>query len=99
MTTPLWVAKELLPAHHFQMMSFLGVNKSTKKECHTITRVFGGIGLLSFPVEQTIFCLNMLVQHFGVSLALGEKFKAPLEAMHLEAGLNVNPLTSSYMGI
>ena len=38
----------------------------------------------------------MLVQHVGVSSVLGKKFKASLEAMQLETGLDVNPLNCSY---
>ena len=51
------------------------------------------MGLFSFSVEQTICCLNMLVQHFGVLLKLGKKFRVFLECMQLEVGVNVNPLT------
>ena len=96
MATPLKVAKKLLSVYHFRMLSFLGVNRNIKKEWRTLPRAFGGIGLFSFPVEQTICCLNVLVQHFGVPSVLGKKFKASLEAMQLEAGLNVNPLTCPY---
>ena len=81
MTTPLKVTVELLPVYNFRMLSFLGVNMDIKREWRTIPRTFRGIGLYSFPVEQTICCLNMLVQHFGVPSVLGKKFRASLEAM------------------
>ena len=96
MATPLKVAAKLLSTYNYRMLSFLGVNRNIKKEWRTIPRAFGGIGLYSFPVEQTICCVNMLVQHFGVPSVLGKKLTASLEAMQLETGLNTNPLVCSY---
>jgi hypothetical protein len=78
MATPLRVAKELLLAYNFQMLSFFGGNINLNKEWHTMPRVFGGIGLIRFPVEQIICCLNMLVHNFGVPLVLGMKFHVSL---------------------
>ena len=96
MATPLKTASSLLSNYHYHMLSYLGVNKNIKKQWRTLPRAFGGIGLFSFPAEQTICCLNMLVQHFGVPSILGQKFRASLECMQLEVGVNVNPLTVSY---
>ena len=96
MATPLKIATSLLSNYHYHMLSYLGVNKNIKKQWRTLPRTFGGIGLFSFPAEQTICCLNMLVQHFGVPSILGQKFWASLECMQLEVGVHVNPLTVSY---
>ena len=92
LATPLAVAQDLLGVSYFHILSFLGVNRNIKKGYRTIPRAFGGIGLLSFAVEQMICWLNMLIQHFGVPTILGRKFTASLEALQLEIGTNRNPL-------
>jgi hypothetical protein len=49
-------------------------------------RAFGGIGLFSFPVEQTIGMINMLIQHYGTGTTLALKMTASIEALQLEIG-------------
>ena len=51
MSTPLKVATKLLSSYHYRMLPFLGVNRNIKKEWRTLPRAFGGVGLLSLPVE------------------------------------------------
>ena len=96
LATPFRTAASFLDSFHFRMLPFLGINRNIKREWRTLPRAFGGIGLFSFPVEQTICCLNMLLQHYGVPSTLGKKFQASLECLQLEVGVNVNPLTISY---
>jgi hypothetical protein len=67
-----------------------------KREWQTIHRAFGGIGLFSFAIEQTIGMINMFIQHFEAGTTLVKKFTATLEALQLEIGCIVNPLLENY---
>jgi hypothetical protein len=67
-----------------------------KREWRTIHRAFGGIGLFSFRIEQTIGMINMFVQHFEAGTTLVKKFTAMLEALHIEIGCIRNPLLENY---
>ena len=96
LATPLNVAQELLRGVERSMILFLGVNRNIKRGWTTLSRAFRGMGLLSFPVEQMICWMNMIVQHFGVPSTLGKKFRASLEALQLEIGSLGNLLLSSY---
>ena len=96
LATPWSVAKGLLWRNEYDMLSILGVNRNIKRGWRVLPRAFGGVGLLSFPVEQTICWLNMLIQHFGVPTVLGKKFSASLEAHQLEIGSLGNPLIVPY---
>ena len=78
------------------MLSFLGVNRNINRGWRTLPRAFGGVGLLSFAVEQMIAWAGMLLQHFGVPSLLGRKFQASLEALQLEIGVAGNPLLEDY---
>ena len=93
MATPFKIADSLLRLYEYKMLSFLGINRNIKKEWRTLPRAFGGMGLFNFSVEQTICCLNMLVQPFGMPSKLGKKFRVSLECMQLKVGVNINPLT------
>ena len=92
LATPLTVARTMLGNCDYKILPLLGVNRHIKKGYRTLPRAFGGIGLFSFPIEQMICWMNMLVQHFGVPSVLGRKFSASLEALQLELGTNGNPL-------
>ena len=59
-------------------------------------RAFGGIGLFSFPVEQTIGMINMLIQHYGAGTTLAKKISASIEALQLEIGCAGCPFTENY---
>lgn len=96
LATPLAMVVDLLSTRDFHMLSFLGVNRNIKKGWRNIPRAFGGVGLFSLPAEQLICWLNMLIQHFGVPSVLGRKFRASLEALQLEVGVNTNPLNLDY---
>ena len=96
LATPLAAAKELLRKEEQEMLPFLGINRNIKRGWRTLPRVFGGVGLLSFPVDQMICWLNMLIQHYKVPSTLGHKFRASLEALQLEVGTRGNPLLAPY---
>ncbi len=59
-------------------------------------RAFGGIGLFSFPVKQTIGMINMLIQHYGVGTTLTLKMTASIEALQLEIGCIGSPFDENY---
>ena len=59
-------------------------------------RVFRGIGLFSFPVEQTIGMINMLIQHYGAGTTLAKKISALIEALQLEIGCAGCPFVENY---
>ncbi len=96
LATPLSTATDVLKKQNFQLLSFLGVNCNVKREWQTIHRAFGGIGLFSFVIEQTIGMINMFIQHFKASTTLAKKFTATLEALQIEIGCIGNPLLENY---
>jgi hypothetical protein len=98
LATPFRTAAFLLDSFHFCMLPFLDMNRNIKLECRTLPRAFSGVGRFSFPVKQTICCLNMLLHHYRVPVpsTLGKKFQASLECLQLKVGVNVNPLKVSY---
>ena len=59
-------------------------------------RTFGGTGLFSFPVEQTLGMINMLVQHYGAGTTLAKKMTALIKALQLEIGCIGNPFVENY---
>ena len=73
LATLLSITADLFSRVDFHMLSFLGVNRKIKKGWQNIPRAFGGVGLYSFPAEQFICWLNMLIQHFGSPWFWGKK--------------------------
>ena len=59
-------------------------------------RAFGGIGLFSFPVEQTIGMINMLIQHYGAGTTLAMNMSALIEVLQLEIGCIGSPFVKNY---
>jgi hypothetical protein len=59
-------------------------------------RTFGGIDLFSFPVEQTIGMINMLIQHYGAGTTLAKKMSALIEALQIEIGCIGSPFVKNY---
>jgi hypothetical protein len=92
LATPLSILAGVLKKQNFWLLSFLGVNRNVKREWQTIHRAFGGIGLFSFAIEQTIGMINVFVQHFKAGTTLAKKFTATLEALQLEIGCIGDPL-------
>jgi len=96
LAVPIAEAQQVLRLENFHCLSFLGVNRNVKREWRTLHRAFGGIGLFSFPVEQTIGMINMFIQHYGATTTLAKKISASLEALQLEIGCTGNPLEEDY---
>jgi hypothetical protein len=59
-------------------------------------RAFSGIGLFSFPVEQTIGMINMLIQHYGAVTSLAKKMSTSIEALQIEIGCTGSPFVENY---
>ncbi len=93
---PLAKARRILCTKNFLCLSFLGVNRNVKREWRTMHRTFGGIGLFSFPVKQTIGMINMLIQHYGAGTTLAKKMSASIEALRLEIGCIGSPFVKNY---
>jgi hypothetical protein len=96
LVTHLSISAGVLKKQNFWLLLFLGVNRNVKREWRTIHRAFGGIGLFSFAIEQTIGMINMLIQHFEAGMTLAKKFTATLEAMQLETDCIGNPFLENY---
>jgi len=96
LATPLEEARRVLQPENFRCLPFLGINRNVKREWRTLHRAFGGIGLFSFPVEQTIGMINMLIQHYGAGTTLAKKISASIEALQLEVGCAGCPFTENY---
>ncbi len=54
LSIPLAAARRILQPENYQCLFFLGINRNVKPEWRTTHRAFGGIGLFSFPVKQTM---------------------------------------------
>jgi hypothetical protein len=93
---PLTEVQRVLRTKNFHCLSFLGINRNVKREWQTIHRAFGGIGLFSVPVEQTIGMINMLIQHYGAGTTLAMKLSASIEALQLKIGCIGCPFDKKY---
>ncbi len=79
-----------------QLLPLLGVNRNITKEWRTIPTAFGGVGLLSLPVEQLISRINIFSLHYGEQTIIGQKLLCSLHLLQLQIGTNTNPLTLPY---
>jgi hypothetical protein len=93
---PLAQARRILCTKNFLCLSFLGINRNVKRERQTMHRTFGSISLFSFPVEQTIGMINMLIQHYGAGTTLAKKMSASIEVLQLEIGCKGSPFVKNY---
>ena len=66
LATSLKVTNQLIWGLEYTIRSFWGVNCNIKTGWGTLPRAFGGVGLLSLPIEHTTCSINMVIQHFGV---------------------------------
>jgi len=96
LATPLASIRDTLRKLDYEALPLLGINRSVKREWRDLPRAFGGIGLNSLAVEQTIGWANMLLQHYGAPTVIGGKCRASLEALQLEIGCIGNPLMENY---
>ena len=78
------------------MLSLLGVNCNIKKGWRQLPHTFGGIGLLSLPIEQHICRVNIFCQHFGSASTLGHKLLTSVHWLQIQLGITGNPLLLDY---
>jgi hypothetical protein len=90
------MAQRVLHTENFHCLSFLGINPNVKRGWRTIHRTFGSISLVSFPVEQTIGMIDMLIQHYGAGTSLAKKMSVSIEALQLKIGCTGSPFDESY---
>jgi hypothetical protein len=96
LTNSIDAAKECLSGIEVQLLPLLGVNRNITKEWRTLPCAYGGVGLLSLPVEQLIARLNILSLHYGEQTIIGQKLQCSLHLLQLQIGTNTNPLLLSY---
>lgn len=80
----------------FQLLPLLGVNRHIAKGRRHLHRTFGGVGLLSLPVEQVISRCNIFLQHYRTPSSLGKKIDITLHYLQLQVGYSGNPLLLDY---
>ena len=76
----------------FYLLSSLGVVRTIQKEWRYMPATFAGMGLFSLPLEATVSSVNLLLQHYGTSTALGVTLAACLENLQVELGVKGCPL-------
>ena len=80
----------------YALLPYIGVNRHIKKEWRTLHSAYGGVGLLSLPIEQLICRSNLLLQHYNTSSIIGNKITCSFHLLQLQIGTNGNPLLLSY---
>ena len=89
-------AENCLTKFDYQLLPYIGVNRNIKKEWRNLHSTFGGIGLLSLPIEQFISRTTMLLQHYNTTSIIGKKLTCSLHLLQLQLGTNENPFLLSY---
>lgn len=89
-------AEHCLDKFDFQLLPHIGVNRNIKKEWRLLHTTFGGIGLLSLPVEQFICRTSALLQHFNTDTIIGRKLTCSIHLLQLQLGTNGNPFLLSF---
>lgn len=89
-------ASTLLNRLEFQMLPLLGVNRHIRKGWRQLPQAFGGVGLLSLPLEQIICRCSLFIQHYRTPSSLGKKIDITLHWLQLQLGTNGNPLELDY---
>lgn len=89
-------AETCLTKFDYTLLPFIGVNRHIKKEWRTLHPAYGGVGLLSLPIEQLICRSTLLLQHYNTSSIIGNKLTCSLHLLQLQIGTNGNPLLLSY---
>ena len=84
-------ADSCLGKFDYLLLPYIGVNRNIKKEWRTLHCTFGGIGLLSLPIEQFICRTNTLLQHFNSPSIIGRKLTCSIHLLQLQLGTNNNP--------
>ena len=89
-------ADKCLEGTDYKMLSLLGINRHIKKGWRRLPHLFGGIGLLSLPIEQHICRVNLFCQHFGSTSTIGQKLLTSLHWLQMQIGCSGNPLLFDY---
>ncbi len=74
----------------------VGVAHNITKGLHRLHTPFGGFGLFNLPVEQLIYRVNMLMQHYHTSTNLSRKLDASLQYLQHQLGTSHNLLLLDY---
>jgi len=96
LTNPIAASTTCLRNFDFQLLPLLGINRHIKTGWRTLHHMFGGIGLLSLPIEQHICRLNVLLQHYYMPTIVGKKLQCSLHLLQLQLGSHTNPLLLDY---
>lgn len=91
LTNSITDATKCLHKLDFQLLPLLGVNRHITTGWRTLHHAFGGIGLLSLPIEQHICRLNVLLQHYNTPSIVGKKLTCSMHLLQLQLGTNTNP--------
>lgn len=89
-------AEQCLTKFDFRLLPYIGVNRYIKKEWRSLHSMFGGIGLLSVPIEQFICHTTLLLQHYNTQSINGKKLTCLLHLLQLQLGTNGNPFLVSF---
>lgn len=89
-------AEQCLTKFDYNLLPYIGVNRNIKKEWRNLHSTFGGIGLLSLPIEQFICRTTLLLQHYNTPSIIGKKLTCSLHLLQLQLGTNSNPFLLSY---
>ncbi len=96
MTNDLEATDNLFHNEDYRMLNVLGVVCSITKGLRRLHTTFGGFGLFNLPVEQLIWRVNMLMQHYHTSTNLSRKLDASLRYLQLQLGTPHNSLLLDY---
>lgn len=80
----------------FQLLPLLGVNRHIRASRRHLPLTFGGVGLLSLPIEQVISRTNIFIQHYRTPTSLGRKMDMTLHWLQLQLGHSGNPILLDY---
>lgn len=73
-----------LRRHGLQTAQHSGDSKTVKTGWRCIHTTFGGFGILSFPIEQLICRLNLLLQHYHTGSAISRKLDLSFRLLQLQ---------------
>ena len=76
----------------FYLMSKLGVARTIPPAVRYLQHIYCGMELNIVPVETTVAQINCLLQHYGITTALGTTRVAAIEHVQVEIGVTGCPL-------
>ena len=96
LSNSLSAAEDCLIKFDYSLLPYIGVNRNIKREWRSLHSAFGGVGLLSLPIEQLICRSATFLQHYNSSSIIGNKLTCSLHLLQLQLGTNGNPLLQSF---